>query len=109
MCSLGALKITPFHDALDWEIASRHSEEILGHDQTAFSKSCIDDLGRLTEEAREFTGLDRFDARLKVPFFCYALQETCKCEHLLLGHREAGLSRAVCGCTETPGQPKLMQ
>ncbi|XGW04592.1 hypothetical protein V3C99_015630 [Haemonchus contortus] len=62
----GVLKITPSHDALDWEIASRHREEILGQDQNALSRNCIDVHGRLNQEANEFLGLDRFDARLKV-------------------------------------------
>ncbi|KAK5981389.1 Valyl Amino-acyl tRNA Synthetase [Trichostrongylus colubriformis] len=62
----GALKITPLHDALDWEIASRHREEILSYDRSAFAKNCVDVHGRLNQEAREFAGIDRFDARLKV-------------------------------------------
>ncbi|PIO55272.1 hypothetical protein TELCIR_23342 [Teladorsagia circumcincta] len=62
----GALKITPSHDALDWEIASRHQEEILSHDQTALTRSCIDIHGKLNQTAKEFAGLDRFDARAKV-------------------------------------------
>ncbi|PIO57293.1 hypothetical protein TELCIR_21300, partial [Teladorsagia circumcincta] len=61
-----ALKITPSHDALDWEIASRHQEEILSHDQTALTRSCIDIHGKLNQTAKEFAGLDRFDARAKV-------------------------------------------
>ncbi|PIO53680.1 hypothetical protein TELCIR_24977, partial [Teladorsagia circumcincta] len=62
----GALKITPSHDALDWEIASRHQEEISSHDQTALTRSCIDIHGKLNQTANEFAGIDRFDARAKV-------------------------------------------
>ncbi|KAK6043822.1 tRNA ligase class I [Cooperia oncophora] len=62
----GVLKITPCHDALDWEIASRHREEILGQDPNALTRSCVDIRGRLNEEADEFAGLDRFVARTKV-------------------------------------------
>ncbi|KAK6024103.1 tRNA ligase class I [Ostertagia ostertagi] len=62
----GALKVTPSHDALDWEIASRHQEEILRHDQAALTRSCIDIHGKLNQTANEFAGLDRFDARAKI-------------------------------------------
>ncbi|KAE9417804.1 hypothetical protein Angca_003233, partial [Angiostrongylus cantonensis] len=62
----GALKVTPCHDKLDWEIASRHWEQILRQDSTAKTTSCIDDHGRLTQQAGEFVGLDRFDARIRV-------------------------------------------
>ncbi|VDL64909.1 unnamed protein product [Nippostrongylus brasiliensis] len=62
----GAVKITPFHDALDWEIASRHKEQLLALDAHALSRRCIDIYGRLTPEGGEFAGVDRFDARSKV-------------------------------------------
>ncbi|KAJ1372682.1 hypothetical protein KIN20_034891 [Parelaphostrongylus tenuis] len=62
----GVLKVTPCHDKLDWEIASCHWNEILDVDGTAKTRSCIDDHGRLNQQAGEFAGLDRFDARIKV-------------------------------------------
>ncbi|CAJ0589531.1 unnamed protein product [Cylicocyclus nassatus] len=62
----GVLKITPSHDSLDYEIASRHWEEILAVDSTAHARSCIEENGRLSPEASEFAGLDRFNARVKI-------------------------------------------
>ncbi|WKY09542.1 hypothetical protein Q1695_002142 [Nippostrongylus brasiliensis] len=62
----GAVKITPFHDALDWEIASRHKEQLLALDAHALGRRCIDIYGRLTTECGELAGVDRFDARSKV-------------------------------------------
>ena len=54
----GLVKITPFHDLNDYEMASRHGIGGL---------RVIDFDGRMTSEAGpEFEGLDRFDARKKV-------------------------------------------
>jgi valyl-tRNA synthetase len=50
----GALKITPAHDAADFEIGRRHN---LG------SSEVIDKDGRMNDEAGKYTGLDRFEAR----------------------------------------------
>ena len=53
----GALKVTPGHDQLDFEIGERHSLQML---------SMINLDGSLNEIAGEFQGLDRLEAR--VPF-----------------------------------------
>jgi len=53
----GALKITPAHDAVDFEVGKRHKLEIL---------LAIDRRGKLTELAGEFSGLKIDDARTKV-------------------------------------------
>ena len=54
----GAVKITPFHDPNDFDMARRH--ELAGI-------RVIDFDGRMTEEAGEdYAGLDRFEARRKV-------------------------------------------
>ena len=53
----GCLKVTPAHDAHDYEIGLRHNLPIL---------DIIDDHGRLTEEAQILVGEDRFDARKKI-------------------------------------------
>jgi valyl-tRNA synthetase len=51
----GVVKVTPFHDVLDFEIGQRHSLP---------SVQVIDRRGRMTEAAGEgFAGLDRFAAR----------------------------------------------
>ena len=54
----GLVKVTPFHDPLDFEISRRHDLPAI---------QVIDRRGRMTEAAgEEFAGLDRFDARRKV-------------------------------------------
>ncbi|MBR5699562.1 MAG: valine--tRNA ligase, partial [Bacteroidales bacterium] len=53
----GCLKVTPAHDAHDYEIGLRHNLPIL---------DIIDDHGRLTEEAQILVGEDRFAAREKI-------------------------------------------
>jgi valyl-tRNA synthetase len=50
----GALKITPAHDAADFDIGRRHD---LG------SSEVIDKDGRMNDEAGKYRGLDRFEAR----------------------------------------------
>ena len=53
----GAVKVTPAHDPVDFEIASRHKLEhitVIGFD------------GKMTEEAGSYKGLDRFLAREKI-------------------------------------------
>lgn len=54
----GAVKVTPAHDPLDFEIAERHNLEKI---------VVIDPTGKMTKEAgEEFAGLDRFEARENV-------------------------------------------
>jgi len=55
----GVLKITPLHDFNDYEISKRH-------DLLEGSKSCINQKGRLTEIAGEFSGMKVLEAREKV-------------------------------------------
>jgi len=50
----GLVKVTPAHDADDFEISKRHNLD------TVF---VIDNEGRMTEEAGKYKGMDRFDAR----------------------------------------------
>ncbi|MCQ2114966.1 MAG: valine--tRNA ligase [Bacteroidales bacterium] len=53
----GCLKVTPAHDAHDYEIGLRHNLPIL---------DIIDDHGRLTADAQILVGEDRFEARKKI-------------------------------------------
>jgi len=53
----GAVKITPAHDFADFEIARRHN---------LMAIKVIDESGRMTADAGEYRGLDRFEAREKV-------------------------------------------
>ena len=53
----GCLKVTPAHDANDYEIGLRHNLPIM---------DIIDDHGRLNEKARILVGEDRFVARKKI-------------------------------------------
>ncbi|HEY4526061.1 MAG TPA: class I tRNA ligase family protein [Candidatus Paceibacterota bacterium] len=56
----GVVKVTPAHDAVDFEIWKRHEQEIAG------PKIIIDESGRLTGEVGEFKGLKVAEARGKV-------------------------------------------
>ena len=53
----GCLKVTPAHDAHDYEIGLRHNLPVL---------DIIDDHGRLNEKARILVGQDRFEARKNI-------------------------------------------
>jgi len=54
----GAVKVTPAHDPVDFELGKRHNlDQVI----------VIDGSGRMTKDAgREFAGLDRFECREKV-------------------------------------------
>ena len=53
----GCLKVTPAHDAHDYEIGLRHNVPVI---------DIIDDHGRLNEKAQILVGEDRFAARKKI-------------------------------------------
>ncbi len=53
----GAVKITPAHDFNDFEISKRHDLPIL---------KVMDENARMNENAGDFAGLDRYEARKKV-------------------------------------------
>ncbi len=59
----GAVKITPAHDPNDYEVGLRHNLDVV---------VCIDDEGKLNENAGKFAGLDRIKARAQIE---QALQE----------------------------------
>ena len=56
----GVVKVTPAHDATDFEIWSRHKNEIPG------PKQIIDERGRLTAETGPYAGLKVSEARAKI-------------------------------------------
>ncbi|PJA26798.1 MAG: valine--tRNA ligase [candidate division Zixibacteria bacterium CG_4_9_14_3_um_filter_46_8] len=53
----GALKVTPAHDANDFEIGSRHNLERI---------NILNQDGTLNENAGKFKGMDRYEARKKI-------------------------------------------
>jgi valyl-tRNA synthetase len=53
----GAVKITPAHDAYDFECGKRHNLEFI---------TIIDDKGLITSDGGKFAGMKRFDARKAV-------------------------------------------
>jgi valyl-tRNA synthetase len=53
----GAVKITPAHDLADFEVAQRHDLDPV---------FVMDEKGVMNENAGEFKGLDRFQARIKI-------------------------------------------
>jgi valyl-tRNA synthetase len=76
----GALKVTPGHDQVDFEIGERHNLSIV---------SAIATDGRMNDEAGPFTGLDRFAAR-------QAIVDRLRQEGLLL--KEEPYTHAVGHC-----------
>ena len=53
----GAVKITPAHDFDDYEVGRRHGLPMI---------SVLDEDARLNDQAGEFAGLDRYDARQRI-------------------------------------------
>lgn len=53
----GAVKITPAHDPLDFEIGKDHGLPLV---------KVMDDFARINENGGNFTGLDRYEARKKI-------------------------------------------
>ncbi len=67
----GALKITPGHDPMDYEIGARHGLPII---------SMFDREAKVTEAGGPYKGLDRFDARKQVWADMQAAKLTVKSE-----------------------------
>ncbi|WP_448583350.1 class I tRNA ligase family protein [Thermocrinis sp.] len=53
----GAVKVTPAHDPLDFEIGRTHGLEVV---------QIMDEFARINENGGEFAGLDRYEARKKI-------------------------------------------
>ena len=89
----GAVKITPAHDANDFLVGQRHNLEQI---------QVIDDKGIMNEQAGEFCGLDRFEAREKIA-------ERLEQEGRLLGIDEHANSVGHCYRCQTIIEPYLSE
>jgi valyl-tRNA synthetase len=77
----GAVKITPAHDFDDYEVGKRHGLPMI---------TVLDDEARMTAEAGEFAGMDRYEARVAVVERLRAMGqlEGERPHHLVVGHCE---------------------
>ena len=87
----GAVKVTPAHDATDFEIGERH-----GLDKVMV----IDEFGRMTEQAGKFAGMDRYECRKSVV-------EELDREGLLIRTEEYEVPLALCYRCGTAIEPLL--
>ena len=87
----GAVKITPAHDFDDYEVGKRHGLAMI---------TVLDEDARLTEEAGQFAGLDRYEAR---PLIVEALHELGDLE----GERPHELVIGRCDRCGTVVEPRL--
>ncbi|MBT8197744.1 MAG: valine--tRNA ligase [Acidimicrobiia bacterium] len=87
----GAVKVTPAHDPLDFEIGQRHDLDPI---------TIMDAEGRITTEGGQFVGLDRFDAREAVKT---ALQDS----GALIGIEDHEHSVGHCSRCSTVIEPRL--
>ena len=87
----GAVKITPGHDPLDFEISERHHLPII---------NILNPDGTMNEQAGPYAGLDRFDCRRKVlaDFEKAGLLEKIETHHHSVGH---------CGRCQTMVEPEV--
>ena len=87
----GAVKVTPAHDPLDFEIGDRH-----GLDRVPV----LDDRGVITEKGGRFAGLDRYEAR-------EAVIEALAAEEVLAGREPYRHSVGSCYRCHTVVEPLL--
>jgi valyl-tRNA synthetase len=87
----GAVKITPAHDFDDYQVARRHGLPMI---------SVLDEDARMNEEAGEFAGLDRYDARA-------AVVERLRTLGALQGQRPHQLVVGRCDRCGTVVEPRL--
>ena len=87
----GAVKITPAHDPADFDAGRRHALAPI---------RIMDDSARMTEEAGEFRGLDRFECR-------QALLDRLKAEGLLIGEKEHVSTVGHCDRCGTIVEPSI--
>ncbi len=89
----GVVKVTPAHDATDFEIWTRHKDEIPG------PKIIIDERGRLNELTGEFAGLKAMEAREKITL---RMKEIGILEKVDLNYRHQIATCYKCGGTLEP-------
>jgi len=89
----GALKITPGHDPLDYEIGQDHGLEIL---------VTLDERGRLNEVAGRYAGMDRFQAR-------EAIAKDLKAEGFIIREEPYRTSVGHCDRCHTVIEPYLSE
>ena len=87
----GAVKITPAHDPNDYEVGLRHDLEII---------TCINDDGRLNENAGKFAGLTREEARV-------AVEKELKAQGYLVKVEKYKHSVGTCERCGTTTEPKI--
>jgi valyl-tRNA synthetase len=87
----GAVKITPAHDFDDYQVAKRHGLPMI---------NILDEDARLNEQAGEFAGLDRFDARR-------AVVERLRAMGQLEGERQHQMVVGHCERCGTVVEPRL--
>jgi valyl-tRNA synthetase len=87
----GIVKVTPAHDANDWATAQRHDLPAV---------VVIGPTGKMTAEAGEYAGLDRFEARQKIA-------ERLQAEGRLVGTESHEMSLGTCQRCETVIEPYL--
>jgi valyl-tRNA synthetase len=87
----GAVKVTPAHDANDFQAGLRHHLPQV---------TVIDESGKMNEQAGPYAGLDRFEARVRI---LHDLEE----QGLLAGVRDHVLALGKCDRCKTIVEPRL--
>jgi valyl-tRNA synthetase len=87
----GAVKITPAHDANDFECGKRHNLQFI---------TCIDDKGCINKEGGKFAGMKRFDARK-------AVVEELKKENLFVEVKDTEMVLPICSRSKDIIEPLL--
>ncbi|MGH9776974.1 MAG: valine--tRNA ligase [Candidatus Acidiferrales bacterium] len=87
----GAIKVTPAHDADDFQIGRRHGLAEI---------TVMDDQGRLNEQAGAYQGLDRYEARLRIV-------DDLKAQGLLQKTEPYRHGVGLCDRCKTPVEPRI--
>jgi len=87
----GALKVTPAHDPFDFELSKKHNLQII---------NIMNPDGTMNENAGEYKGVERFEARKKIIEHLERLKLLEKIENYTV-------PMAICERCETPIEPRL--